>query len=273
MIGPPWCSSVPSSVAPENPFVRQAASDRQLRRFFAGPEYFQGDEVVLPPGETHHALRVLRLPVGARVEVADGCGRIYLAEIAALEPSKVRLRLLTEVRTERESNLEITLGLALVRGEVFDLMVRQVTEMGIHRLIPFRSARSLIRPDSLKKSRLARWRRLAQEALKSSQRQVLPQIEEPVEFAQVLQGEEDVKIIFWEEQRDDTAGVDLASLPRPERLRALIGPEGGFSAAEAAAAQKAGFLIMGLGPRRLRVETAALAAVTVLQYLWGDLGA
>ncbi len=79
--------------------------------------------------------------------------------------------------------------------------------------------------------------------------------------------------MFWEEQREHDSDIDLASLPRPQSVRALIGPEGGFTATEAAAAQNAGFLLTGLGPRRLRVETAAMAALTVLQYLWGDLGA
>jgi 16S rRNA (uracil1498-N3)-methyltransferase len=246
--------------------------DRQLRRFFAGPEQFQGDEVVLSPSETHHLIRVLRLPLGDRVEISDGCGRIYAAEISHLEPTAARLHILSELDNVLESNLQIMLGLALVRSETFDLIVRQVTEMGIFRLIPFLSARSLIRPEGWKKTRQSRWLRLAQEALKSSQRKVLPQILEPVDFLKVLEGPEDLKLMFWEEQREHDCKVDLASWPRPQSVRALIGPEGGFTATEAAAAQNAGFLLMGLGPRRLRVETAAMAAVTVLQYLWGDLG-
>ncbi len=246
--------------------------DRQLRRFFAGPEQFLGDEVVLSPSESHHLIRVLRLPLGERVEVSDGCGRIFAAEISLLEPATARLRILAELNLGLESTLQITLGLALVRSETFDLVVRQVTEMGIFRLIPFYSDRSLIRPGGWKKTRHSRWLHLAQEALKSSQRLVLPQIVAPVEFLQVLEGPEDLKLIFWEDQRKHNFKIDLTSWPRPQSVRALIGPEGGFTATEVAAAQNAGFLLMGLGPRRLRVETAAMAAVSVLQYLWGDLG-
>jgi 16S rRNA (uracil1498-N3)-methyltransferase len=144
--------------------------------------------------------------------------------------------------------------------------------MGIFRLIPFYSARSLIKPGGWKKSRHSRWLHLSQEALKSSQRLVLPQIAAPVDFLHVLEGPEDLKIMFWEDQWKHKVKVDLTSWPRAQSVRALIGPEGGFTATEVAAAQNAGFLLMGLGPRRLRVETAVMAAVTVLQYLWGDLG-
>jgi 16S rRNA (uracil1498-N3)-methyltransferase len=246
--------------------------DRHLRRFFAGPEQFQGDEVVLSPSETHHLVRVLRLQKGERVEVSDGCGRIFAAEIALLEPAAARLRIITELTAARESSLQITLGLALVRSETFDLIVRQVTEMGIFRLVPFYSTRSLVKPESWKVARYSRWLRLAQGALKSSQRKILPDITSPKEYFGVLEGTEDLKILFWEDQRGHNFEVDLAAWPRPQSVRALIGPEGGFTASEVLAAQEAGFHLMGLGPRRLRVETAALAAVSILQYLWGDLG-
>jgi 16S rRNA (uracil1498-N3)-methyltransferase len=257
---------------PDKTLFGRRYPDRQLRRFFAAPKQFLGDEVVLSPSESHHLIRVLRLPLGERVEVSDGCGRIFAAAISLLEPGAARLRILAELNTSLESTLQITLGLALVRSEAFDLAVRQVTEMGIFRLIPFYSARSLIKPGGWKKSRHSRWLHLSQEALKSSQRLVLPQIAAPVDFLHVLEGPEDLKIMFWEDQRKHKVKVDLTSWPRAQSVRVLIGPEGGFTATEVAAAQNAGFLLMGLGPRRLRVETAVMAAVTVLQYLWGDLG-
>lgn len=254
-------------------FLNQNRRDRQLRRFFAAPEQFQDNEVILSPSETHHLIRVLRLQRGERVEVSDGCGRIFAAEISLIEPAAARLRILSEVTTTFESTLQITLGLALVRSETFDLIVRQVTEMGISRLIPFHAARSLVKPSSWHPARHTRWLRLAQGALKSSQRQILPEIEEPVIFSQVLEGVEDARIIFWEDHRDHNLKNDPGTRLDPHSVRALIGPEGGFTPAEVAAAQEAGFLAMGLGPRRLRVETAAMAAVAILQYLWGDLGA
>jgi 16S rRNA (uracil1498-N3)-methyltransferase len=252
--------------------IPRSLQDRQLRRFFASPDQFQGDEVILSPSETHHLIRVLRLHQGEHVEVSDGCGKIFCAEISLIEPAAARLRIISELTATLESTLQITLALALVRAETFDLIVRQVTEMGIYRLIPFHSTRSLIKPENWKKARHNRWLRLAQGALKSSQRKILPEIDVPVEFFRVLEGPEDLKIIFWEDLRQDTFKVDLISNYGLRSVRVLIGPEGGFTSEEVAAAQNAGFLAMGLGPRRLRVDTAAMAAVSILQYLWGDIG-
>lgn len=243
-----------------------------MKRFFAGPEQFQSDKVILSPSETHHLTNVLRLQKGERVEVSDGCGKIFSAEISLLEPAAAHLKIISELPASFESFLQITLGLALVRSEMFDLIVRQVTEMGIYRLVPFYATRSLIKPGSWKKTRHNRWLRLAQGALKSSQRENLPEIELPVDFLPVLQGTEDLKILFWENQRESSSKIDLRTTHHPKSVRALIGPEGGFTTSEVAAAQEAGFILMGLGPRRLRVETAAIAAVSMLQCLWGDLG-
>ena len=258
-------------MGPNNNSASRHFQERQIRRFFAGPDQFRSDEVVLSPSETHHLTKVLRLQEGERVEVSDGCGKIFSAEISLLEPTAAHLKIISELTTSLESILQITLGLALVRSETFDLIVRQVTEMGIYRLVPFHSTRSLIKPENWKESRHNRWLRLAQGALKSSQRQNLPEIALPVDFLKVLQGTEDAKIIFWEDQRQQCSKLNLITTHRPRSVRALIGPEGGFTSSEVTAAQEAGFILMGLGPRRLRVETAAMAAVSILQYLWGDI--
>jgi len=247
------------------------APERQWRRVYAGPEQFRGGEVILTPHETHHLSRVLRLAVGDQVEVADGCGHVFTATIGQLDAASARLRLLTAVPATGESPLQITLGIALVRSDTLDLVIRQMTEMGVQRLVPFYASRSLARPENWHSSKLARWQRLAQEALKSCERAFLPDIGPPVPFVEALAGKEALKILCWEDlRRQETAGRSN-DIPRPENIRVLIGPEGGFTAQEVAAAQDAGFHLLGLGPRRLRVETAALVAVSLCQYLWGDL--
>ena len=106
--------------------------------------------------------------------------------------------------------------------------------------------------------------------IKSCQRSRLPEIGPVQEFAAVLAGPEEVKLIFWEEERG--GGLqNCLQRPRPAAVRVLIGPEGGFAAAEVEQAREAGFQVVSLGPRRLKVETAALAALTLVQYAWGDL--
>ena len=126
-------------------------------------------------------------------------------------------------------------------------------------------------PRSGRPARLARWQRQAQDSLKSCQRLYLPEISPVQDFSAVLTGPEEVKLLCYEGER---GGGLLARLnrPHPAGVRLLIGPEGGFTSEEVAEAKEAGFQVVSLGPRRLRVKTAALAALAILQYAWGDLG-
>jgi 16S rRNA (uracil1498-N3)-methyltransferase len=241
-----------------------------MRRFYAHPRQFDQDLVTLDPEETLHLARVLRLSVGARVEVCDGEGGNFAAQIATLEPRGATLRILGKRDSWGESSLPVVLGIGLAKGEAMDEAVRQATEMGVARIFPFTSERSeRLSPERLERRR-ERWQRLARESIKSCQRSRLPLIEAHRDFAAALEGPEEVKLIFWEEERGGGLKPVL-QLPRPQDVRVLIGPEGGFSPGEAALAQEAGFRVASLGPRRLKVPTAALAAITLIQYAWGDL--
>jgi 16S rRNA (uracil1498-N3)-methyltransferase len=224
----------------------------------------------LDPEETLHLARVLRLGVGAKVEVCDGEGGNFAAQVAALEPRGATLRILGKLDAWGESPLTVVLGVGLAKGEAADEVVRHTTEMGVSRIFPFISERSERLPPERAARRRERWRRLARESIKSSQRSRLPIIEPPRNFAAALDGPEEIKLMFWEEEPGGGLRPVL-QLPRPRGVRVLIGPEGGFSAGEAALAREAGFQTVSLGPRLLKVPTAALAAITLIQYAWGDL--
>ena len=241
-----------------------------MRRFYAHPRQFLQGTVTLNREETLHLARVLRLGVGARVEVCDGQGGNFVARVATLESRGATLRILQKLDPWGESALPLTLGIGLAKGEALDEAIRQATEMGVNLIFPFISERSERLPPERVEQRRERWQRLARESVKSCQRSLLPQIEEPRDFAAALDGPEEFKLIFWEEERHGGLNSFLKR-PRPKDVRILIGPEGGFSASEAAQARAAGFHVASLGPRRLRVATAALAAITLMQFAWGDL--
>ncbi|MEW6657818.1 MAG: RsmE family RNA methyltransferase [Thermodesulfobacteriota bacterium] len=247
-----------------------AAPNAPQRRFYAPPEAFKDGAVLLDPEETHHLLRVLRLGKGARVQVFDGRGRNFAAVVQEAGSQGALLQVLEELAPWGESPLDLTLGIGLAKGEALDAVVRQATEMGVKLIIPFISERSeQITPERAAR-RQQRWQRLAQESLKSCRRSSLPRIALPQDFSGVLAGPEAVKLIFWEEERG--RGLEgILGQPCPGSVRVLIGPEGGFSAREAAQAREAGFQVVSLGPRRLKVPTAALAALALIQYAWGDL--
>lgn len=241
-----------------------------MRRFYASPEQFQGNAVILDPEETLHLTRVLRLGMGARVEVCDGRGGNFAAQVDGVESRGAVLRILKQLDPWGESPLPLVLGIGLAKGETLDEAIRQATEMGVSRIIPLISERSERLPPERVARRRGRWQRLARESIKSCQRSFLPLITPPQDFAAALAGTEEVKLLFWEEER----GGGLKSVlqrPRPRDVRVLIGPEGGFSPEEAALAREAGFHVVSLGPRRLKVATAALAAIALMQYAWGDL--
>jgi len=241
-----------------------------MRRFYAHPDQFHQKVVTLDPEETFHLARVLRLGVGARVEVCDGQGGNFAAQVATLGPRGATLRILKKRAPWGESHLPLVLGIGLAKGEALDEAVRQATEMGVSRIFPFISERSERLPPERVERRRGRWQRLARESIKSCQRSLLPDIEPPQDFVAALTGPEEVKLIFWEEERRGGLNAFLQR-PRPRDVRVLIGPEGGFSPQEAAMAREAGFQVVSLGPRRLKVATAALAAITLMQYAWGDL--
>jgi 16S rRNA (uracil1498-N3)-methyltransferase len=242
----------------------------EVRRFYAHPRQFHQKVVTLDPEETFHLARVLRLGVGSRVEVCNGEGGNYAARVATLDSRGATLHILKKLNHWGESPLSLVLGIGLTKGETLDEAIRQATEMGVSLIIPFISERSERLPPARVEKRRGRWQRLARESIKSCQRSLLPGIEPPQNFAAALEGPEELKLIFWEEER--TGGLNsFLQRPRPRDVRVLIGPEGGFSATEAKQAQKAGFHLASLGPRRLKVATAALAAVSLVQYAWGDL--
>lgn len=241
-----------------------------LRCFYAPPVAFQGDTVVLDAEESHHLRRVLRLPAGARVVVCDGCGRRVEAQVQSLALNETVLRIVQELPCIGESPLAVTLAIGLAKGDTLDLVIRQAAEMGVARIIPFISTYSEKTTPERSARRLIRWQRLARESLKSCQRSRLPEILAVQSFAQTLPGPEEARIIFWEEARGAGFSQQAADL-RPASVRLLIGPEGGFSPEEVEQARQAGYQTASLGPRRLRVETAALAALTLVQFAWGDL--
>ncbi len=238
------------------------------RWFFAPPEAFGADTLILGPEESRHLARVLRLPVGAEVAVCNGEGRVVAARVVVLADEGVQLRLLGDLEVTTESPLAVTLAVGLAKGDALDRVVEQATELGASRLIVFTSAFSESGSPERTTRRLIRWRRLAREALKLCRRPRLPVIEVGT-FTEALAGAEEVKILFYE---DETHGLGpLGGTPLPASVRLVIGPEGGFAPGEVAQARAAGLAVAGLGPRRLRVETAAATALGLVQFLWGDL--
>ncbi|MEJ7618390.1 MAG: 16S rRNA (uracil(1498)-N(3))-methyltransferase [Pyrinomonadaceae bacterium] len=252
------------------------------RRFYASPENFARDALsaTLDADETRHLREVLRLRPGDEVYLFNGEGLEFLCEVETIErrgPAVLKIK--GEVRAARpESALQLTLALALLKGEKFDLVVQKATELGVARIVPLITARADVRPreerDAAK--RQTRWQRLALEAAKQSGRARLPEIALPVTFSEIIAGGEaahdDVRVFFSE--RDGAGLRAWAAAARSENVRsiaAMVGPEGGWEDEEIRHARDAAWSIVTLGGRTLRAETAAITVVALLQHLFGDL--
>jgi 16S rRNA (uracil1498-N3)-methyltransferase len=233
--------------------------------------------VTLATDEARHLREVLRLKVGDEVYVFDGEGKEYHCRIEESRRDTAQLKVLSEVAPARpESPLELTLAVALLKGEKFDLVVQKATELGVARVIPVvtKLADIRLRDDSDAAKRVVRWQRIALEAAKQSGRAVVPVIISPVAFSSLIRDaapQQLNRLLFSE--RDGRSLLEATeSLPtNTSMVTALVGSEGGWTDEELEAARGSGWTIVTLGGRTLRAETAAIAVATLLQHLVGDL--
>jgi 16S rRNA (uracil1498-N3)-methyltransferase len=242
-----------------------------VARFLISPEDVEGDRITIRGKEVHYLRNVLRLRTGDRVVCFDGEGREYRGWIERLSSARAEMRIEEVRELKKKSPLRITLAQSLIRSSKMDLVVQKCTELGIFRLIPVRTERSLVRLEGAKsKARQERWQRKAEEAAKQSGRVKVPVIEGVTDFYSLPDRvrDFDLGIISWEGEKEERSLKEALTKgrPRPESILLLIGPEGGFSIQEMAAAGQAGLLPVSLGPRILRAETAAIAAVAIIAY-------
>ena len=259
----------------DTPFIQHPESNSMpLRRFYMPPETVRHPQPEISGSDAIHICRVLRLSAGDAVELFDGTGKGYRARIVAASPKRIVFTIEDSFQLLTESSVPITLAQGILKERKMDDLVRQLTELGIDRWMPFYAGRSVPVPgDKGMQKRLNRWEKIAIEAVKQCRRGRVPRIVPADDFDAMLaaSAESDLKIIFWE-------GAPLAfdipetAPPKPKRITIAIGPEGGFDPGEVQRAHEHGFLTAGLGPRILKAETATLAACALVQYRFGDMG-
>ncbi|MDR3050534.1 MAG: 16S rRNA (uracil(1498)-N(3))-methyltransferase [Oscillospiraceae bacterium] len=238
-----------------------------MHRFFAAQPCEIGREVALPQDEAQHAARVLRLAPGQAVELLDGQAR-WAAALTQVSPQGARA-IVRALLADGEPRLRLTLCQGLVKGDKMDWIVQKCTELGVHAVQPVRMRRCVAQDGGGRA--LERWQRIAREAAKQCGRARVPGILPPVDWGglALLLAQQDVALVPWE-------GATTGSLARaldetPARLALVIGPEGGMAEEEMAALTARGARTVTLGPRILRAETAAVAAVAAVMTICGDM--
>jgi 16S rRNA (uracil1498-N3)-methyltransferase len=231
-----------------------------------------GQTVRLPEAEAAHARRVLRLQPGDRVQLMDGQGALFDAEL---------IEVCEWVTAHLHARLEgapppvvLTLYQGLPKFDKLEFIAQKAAELGAQRLVPVKMARSVVKlNDEDGKKKRERLDKIAREAMKQSGRADRMEIFEPVKFADALKmfRAEEAMLMPWEEARGRRVRDEHQDNPGAHAVGILIGPEGGITREEAQAAVEAGAKPVTLGPRILRAETAAVASMAIAMHLWGDI--
>ena len=240
------------------------------------PTSLESDEVIdLPAAVAHHAARVLRLREGDPVTLFNGEGGEFEARLTRIESRSVSAMVIMHHAVERESPLQVTLLQGLAGAERMDYVIQKAVEMGVATIAPVTMARSVTRLDTARAAKRAEhWRSVIVASCEQCGRNRLPLLRPLCDFDAALGSPDDpgatasaaLSLVL-----SPGEGSSLTAFDRPSgAIRLLIGPEGGLAPEELAAAHRAGFRNVRLGPRVLRTETAGLAALAAMNALWGD---
>lgn len=255
-----------------NPGTQKKAPKSGARFFFPAP-LGNGSEVRLPEEAAHHAARVLRLSLGDPVVLFNGAGGEYHARITRLERGEVWVKTGGFAQPDRESPLEVVLAQGLSSGDRMDLTLQKSVELGVSAIQPLNTGRSIVKLSGERAARRAgHWQNLVIAACEQCGRNRVPPVA-PLARLEDWLAQLDPQRTENEQRLLLSPGAEIAlrSLaPAPSRVLLLVGPEGGLAPVEVAAAHSRGFVGVRLGPRVLRTETAALAALAAMQTLWGD---
>jgi 16S rRNA (uracil1498-N3)-methyltransferase len=251
----------------------------RLTRCYLPGNWAEGTTTSLPREQSDHLIKVLRLRSGAVVEIFDGEGRRWSATLTGAERGIYQLRIGAALADEPEPRLQLTLLQGIARGEKMDWIVQKATELGVHAIQPLITEFSVVRVDARQSERKAgHWLAVARSACEQCGRSRVPMVSAPIElreFVSAAPAEPDTQRWVLDpganaslvQAADRLRGQDAI----PRRLQIVVGPEGGLSGAELQQLLALGATPLALGPRILRSETAAIAALALLQGLLGDL--
>jgi 16S rRNA (uracil1498-N3)-methyltransferase len=246
-----------------------------MRRFFVPSADLSGNTPVITGDDAGHIRNVLRLKPGDEIELIDGKGLECDARIVRMTAGQVEVSIFQRRLADFQSAPRLIIAQALLKDNKADVIIRQITEMGIHAWVPFAAHRSVpVLDDRRIRSRKERWNKIGIEALKQCRRSTILDISDILSFDGMLAyGRHcDVKLIFWEDESPSLPfEIPDFNSPAIQSVIAVIGPEGGFTPEEVAAAKACGYTTVSLGPRILKVDTATLAVSTLLQFGYGDM--
>jgi 16S rRNA (uracil1498-N3)-methyltransferase len=243
----------------------------RLPRFFITPEQVTGPYITVTDEDVRHIATVLRMKTGDHLLLCDGKGTEYTVKIDRVGRSEIKTEIVEKITKKIRSPL-VTLGQGLPKSDKMEWIVQKATELGVSTIVPLVTERTIMKVREEEK-RLVRWRKICREAAMQSNRPDIPEVARIQALGDYIRdlpqagqaGPGTLLILPWEEGTEHIKNV-LRGKPDVKNVVVLIGPEGGFSAAEAAMAQEKGFRAVSLGPNILRTETAAVAVLSMILY-------
>ena len=243
-----------------------------MPRIYLPTIHIERNRISITDEKARYLISVLRCQKGDDLIIFDGEGNCYRTTILKADRKEVITEVIEKFPCNTESHINITLVQGLLKGEKMDMVIQKTTELGVKEIIPVVTERSQLRETR----KVARWRKIAEEASRQSGRSLIPVIHEPIKFNNFLSDHDQQNrfpgFIFYEEDGVKLSKAVSSLVSRPSSLSVLIGPEGGFTKEEITLATEMGLHVISLGKRILRAETAAISAITLIQYLLGDLG-
>ena len=237
------------------------------RIFIGAPAPPSGGDFALGEAAARHVAQALRMRVGDPLALFTGEGGEFTAAISRIDRAGVVVRVERHDAVEREAPAPVVLAQAVIASDMMDLVVRKAVELGAAAIVPIRCARSQGLPQARVARRVQHWRQIAIAACEQCGRNRVPDVADVVPFAEWLASTDEHRTALLQ----GGAAHSLASVARNARPHGIaVGPEGGFSPAEAAAAAERGLMLAHLGERVLRAETAALAALATVNAIAGD---
>ncbi len=244
----------------------------RIPRIYTPQPLGEKQNLILDDAASHHVSRVLRMQMGRELIVFNGEGGEYPAIITAISKRQVEIQTSQFSDTNRCSPLEIELAIGLSKGDKMDWVVQKACELGVSTITPLMCERSEVRLSAERSDKkIAHWKQIIISACEQSQRNLLPKINEITPTSQFYaRCDAELKLVLHHRASHSLSELAQSKQQACTSIAILIGPEGGLSDDEIVAAQHSDFKALLIGPRVLRTETAPLAALSLLQYLWGD---
>ncbi len=244
-------------------------------RFFVKKSDIKSSTLLLYGDEHHHLSRVARVKPGEKVWLFDEQGTNYLAKVEDIKKDRTSMSLL-QTLDKNKPKIKITLAQALLKSKKMDLIIQKSTELAVTNIIPVTTARTIVKVEEKIQKKIERWKKIALEAVKQSQKSFLPSILSPMSIEELVERKGDEKKLLLSENKGkylrdiliESLGSELNILKPPSSVLVLVGPEGGWTDEEEKFILNSGYVAVSLGEKTLRAETAALCSLVLISQFW-----